>query len=1037
MTRNPPDELNLNQGEYVSLNGHQRKTSKEFIMHLSPEEFLARNEDPDASFFNSANGILSARFVTRKTPKRLLEMQQCTRSDIEAARYACVVKSEARQCAAFERRINYLENLRKRKILKSIYYLQVLQRKEQMHAEMKKNVLTRQWKGIQRAEEVRRRVIEKARRRNCQVDEVVFIKETDLMSKDVLLRRKMEKVRKYLKEKLAEKVRRAKKRNEAIGEAAERRKELLKAKKEKELARAQQWVDREKKIIEFRTKEMEFLKQKAEAWGEKIKQHQLASEALTQALMKKLADKARQSELVLKARDEKIKEKIRIQAQKLKEAKERRDRLVEINFSYREVMSSYDTEEEQGLLQKLSSALEASQRHFKFFLEGYQQKSSFLPKELSRSKVKNYVARLSSLLSYDDFVQCRPTLADISKTDLAPIDHEYIRHFGALELITKVIVSSRKNRLFTVIKQAVDTLIFLFRLGSEGVHHAAYFVRSGLYSQIIIAAHNEANSMRRNSLTANLALLLGCIATVMEVLCGPSEHHDSKVTSARDLMIKDAERLVLDRIYFTVLKMCLASKDLELTYIALRIISVTLSLPSRSPRESSELWNYYLAVSLFALLQNIITVRAGSPKTSLQSCLPASPGKLTCSQLALIFCALRQLNILARKHLILFQKIFQVSFGTCGSINEPSGSSKSRKQQPSAENTTGGILHQNSVNNSSRTYSNSPFSGYFPALITRMELFHFFRQFFVYIHDHWCDFETIPVFHTTCLTNLSDMNGRSAKPTASIPKMEKKSGKPNSFSNAERFGLTLPCLPPLPSIAMMEKHKDLYVPCGNCYHLRAALHECILLVGYLCLDNASVKEIFSWGGKISLLEEVINALPAGYFTNVQHIFFPSLLCIVDNDDRNLRLLQKNVDVQLLQDFLEEEMRHMSKKARQNAVRRAEEIKDYRNALDAFLEKEGESPSSFSEIPSEEVDKELLKGSADTTIERAQPLKLTQSKLEKCPVQEHSVTEKEKESLFKNLKPNTVEFTDFFRIEKRVPTGFWPLLSDQLSAALQK
>lgn len=1031
------DEKNLSQGT-EPVQREDEVVQKGFIMNLPPADFLVTNPHPEDPFTTPKRSISSVEPLKRPSPKRFLAMQQWTRSDIEAARHASVLRSEERQQAAFENRMNRLEKIRREKILESIRCLQVRKRKEQMYSKMKEKVNAKQKKGVQRSEEARLQIAEKARRKNCQVDEVVFIKETTLMEKQLLMERKLERVRKQVREKIAEKANIARKRNEAVREAVERRKELLKEKAEQDLAKAEQRKEKEKKIMDMKEQEMQSLRQRSETWGRRVQQQQVVSAAGIQALMKKLGDKALQSELILKARNDQIQEKIKLQAQKLREAKERRNRSFEVNFSYRDVMSSYDTEEEGVLSQKLVSALEASQRHFKSFSEGYQKKCSLSQKELSRSKMKNAFARLSSLLSYNDLVHCRGTLADIAGTSLTPVDHEYIRHSTLLELITRTIVLSQKNRLLTILKEGANTLILLLRSGNQGVQHAVYFVRSGLFTQLIISVHEEANAMRKNSLTATLGLLLGCVMSCMEVLCSAVDRDDHKAASARDLMMNEVEGLALDRIYFAILKMCLAPKDLELTYIALRIISVTLSLPSRNKGESNGLWHYCLAVSLFALLQNIITGGAGNPKVSLQSSLSTSPGKLTCSQLVLIFCALRQLNVLARKRLLDFQRFFQISSATPSSTHHTSGSGTSTSTHTSARSIVpGGILNHGNASNSGSCPSDPLFSGDVSVLITRMELFHFFRQFFQYIHKHWCDLEDISLFLNLAPKNILGITGRTIDTTTIGGEAPMKPQELSSFSDAERFGLTLPCLPPLPAIPLMALNKDLYNSGGKFYHLRAALHECILLIGYLCLDNAPVQEVFSWGKDKPLLEEMLNAIPFPYFANGRHILFPTILCIIDHNDRNLRILQNVVDAQLLLDFLEEEKRCMSKKARQSAATKAEAIRNYRNALELILAgEEAPSPSlgpSFSDV----VGKENTKNLHDPTTETVPTEKEAKRKSGKSLIADHLVPVNDKEMLFKSLKAGKVEFSSFFKLEKRMPPAFWPLLSEQIQARLKK
>lgn len=1016
----------------------EKNTSRNFLVDLSPKDFLVENRKFDDTSLSSAKSVRSSKLSVRKLPQRILLMQQGSKKSFEEARYACALISEIRQCKAFETRLRNLELLRQKKIVESVYSSQVRKRKELKQSQMREAVYSKQMKGVQRAEEARMQIVEKVRQKNCQVDEVVFIKETQLMEKQILIERRLNKVRLQLKQKLAEKVSLAKKRNEAIQEAAERRNSLLKEKAERDLARAQEREEKEKRIQEFKERGTNFLLRKSEAWERKVCQHQLVSEAGNQALRNKIADKAKQSELILKARDEKMQLKVKLQAQKLIDAQERRNRVVEINYPYRDVMTSYDTVEEEVLSQRLLNAQEDSQRRFNTYSEGYRKTCIVSLKDLQKSKLKNSVARLTSLLSYNDLVQCRPTLAEICGVSFSTTDHEYIRYSNALELITRILILSRKSRLVTVTKQAVETLLFLFKSENEGRNHVCYFVRSGLYTQVILAAHEEVNRMRKNSLATSLSLLFTCIAVSMEIVCEEAEKGDPKLVSVRDLVTNEVVRMELDRIYCVVLKMCLAPKDLDATYLAMRIISVTLTLHSKRKEEMSLVQYYFLVVSLFALLQNIVTAGAGNPKTPLQSCLSASLEKFTCSQVLLIYCALRLLNILARMRLVDFQRIFQITSTTSGSLHHSSSTSLPSSTQPITGSTTlDGEQNCRKSTDLANCHSFSSVSVDFAALISRMELSHFLRQFYKYIHAHWCDLEVIPMLPTCTAENSSAASTTTKGIFEWLTEMEENSKLRSSFSDAERFGLTLSCFPPFPSIAMMTINKDLYCGGGSHYHLRAALHECILLVGYLCLDNTSVQEMFSWGKDKSLLEEVLTAFPAPYFANARHILFPTLLCILDDNDQNLSIMRRIVDLHLIQNFLEEEKYLMSKKARQYALNRGAEIRNYRNLKEAALQKEIGGPSISIESPTDDEKKQDMEDPCNQTAEIAIEGKKTLNKGKKCTRVGHLPPENDKEILFKNLKVGAVSYDTFFKLEKRIPIGFWPLFSEKLELILSK
>eukprot|EP00796_Vickermania_ingenoplastis_P009136 gene9138-6423_t len=925
--KDPTEDCTVVHNE-LAVDESQLTNSKHFIIDLQPEAFCDCEDDQDRETLSPAALLPKNRSppvcsngskIKKKSPKRVLELLDHSRNDVEAARRACALRSEERQRLAHESRMDYLEELKKRSFQETNRLLEAKKRREEAHQTISTTFEVKQQQGVRRAEEARRLARERVQKNHSHIDDVRFTNETRIMEKQLLANKKMDEVERNLEQKREERQRHARAKNDA---------ELKKKENESRLM------------------------QKSAEWERKIQQHQQDSEAEVHALVERTMEKFKQSEELLRKRREDLKKKIEMQEQKLREAKERRDKEVELNHSYKDIMSSYDTEEEDMLSQRLANTLEVAQKQSKAFSETYQKTGKVSQKDLMKSKLKGPASRLYSHLLAGETAQCRQVLSEIYCGNLSAVDHEYFRYFHVMDTVVRIILLARKTRHVAVVKQAVDALLSYFEVEKEGVQHISYFVRSGLASQIIIAAHEEADSMRRSSLTTILGSLLNCVATCMDSLSTESESN-SRFTGVRDYLMSEAEKLALDRIYFVVLKMCLAPKDVELTYIALRIISTTLQLQARKKGDSKGLWHYCLAVSLFALMQNIVAVGAGNPEATHST---GAPNNFTCSQLVLFFCAFRQLNILARWRLCECQEMFHDFMSTLGSSNN------SFIANNSSESTCTDVsMH-----------------------ISRMELFHLLKKFFEYIHEHADHLETIEL---------------TEEPSA------KMSRDGSSFTDAERFGLTLTTMPKLPSVKDMELNPAEYAPGGRHYHLRATLHECLLFVGYLCLDDRVLQDTMSWGKGISLLEKLVNALPAYYFTTARHVLFPTLLSIIDGKQRNMIIVRNVMELQLLQRFLEDETQHLSKKARQYAESRSKYIKAYRESL--RTDSDASNSMDF-DLPSKEKDPKPI-----VVVE-------VQDKLDNRTQTELVSSGDEKEKLTKGLKVCMNDYNGFFKLEKRVP-----------------
>jgi hypothetical protein len=91
------------------------------------------------------------------------------------------------------------------------------------------------------------------------------------------------------------------------------------------------------------------------------------------------------------------------------------------------------------------------------------------------------------------------------------------------------------------------------------------------------------------------------------------------------------------------------------------------------------------------------------------------------------------------------------------------------------------------------------------------------------------------------------------------------------------------------------------------------LHETLVLLGYYCLNTEENQGIMCYGEGQTLLAK-ITSLPLHYFMDEQGrgVLFPTILATCFRSEHNLELLRSEMNVSLLQKFLES---HLQKEAR--------------------------------------------------------------------------------------------------------------------------
>jgi len=89
--------------------------------------------------------------------------------------------------------------------------------------------------------------------------------------------------------------------------------------------------------------------------------------------------------------------------------------------------------------------------------------------------------------------------------------------------------------------------------------------------------------------------------------------------------------------------------------------------------------------------------------------------------------------------------------------------------------------------------------------------------------------------------------------------------------------------------------------------LKELLHETILLISYICLLNEKFQNILA-KGEVTLIQRMCS-LPFSYFCEkkLKEILFPTLISISYKNDRNVEILSKEINLELLILFLKEKI----------------------------------------------------------------------------------------------------------------------------------
>lgn len=891
----------------------------------------------------------------KHSPSRSAENQ--TRGDVEASRYASALRAEERQRQAEERRFDFLQEIKQKSELSDARSLRAKTRREEAERKQREETQDRMENGVRRAEEARRQTREKAQRAHSRVDEVILTKELQQQNKALMLDKKMSDVE-HNQEQMREKLhKQAQERQEAVRAAAERRRNLSQERLEKQQQREQHRLDNLRRIDEQKKQEQELKQQKAKKWEKRVQQHHVDATAEAEALSRKTEEKFQQSAQLLEEQREKRQQKLERQDQKLREAKERRDRELEARPTLAEMMPRLSNQEEEQQAARLTRLSSTSAQRAKVFSDTYQKMSTQSTRDLNRSRLRAVFSRLAAAVATPSMAQCKHPLNEINSTALTDSDYEYVRYFNAFETLLKVLVEARKARDLGVLRQTTDILQSWFVDEKEGRENVIYFIKSGCAVLLVLYLADEARTLRLQHNPEALRCGMEILGICLERISAEAQNA-SKLASVRDQLLNDMDVAGVDRICLAVLQTSSEEEDLQLAYTALCIIHTELGVLTRRKGDVKKQWFQQVTTALFTLLQNMLTP-GGSP-------LQENDPSLSCDRVTILFCLFRTLNTLARWQLTTLQELLHDSTAdiaaTLGTTTE---GESAVARMPSADFST--------------------------TVITRTELFHVLNGLFMYIHGHLDDMETIPA-------GEDGGGGGGANKTAL-----------GSFGEALQFGVTLNVFPVFPCDAAAGLGESLR-PGGAHYHLRATLHECILLVGYLCFDDAPLQDMMGWGKGRPLLGNILHVLPITYFSNARHILFPTVLAAMLQNQRNALIVREEMSISELQQFMQQEYEPLTKKAKTYAQERHKQLLAHKMETDPrFALRMKLQGKSWVDMADDDSPPTTPRSSETTSTTPAV----------------------EKEKLCKTFRATSLNPSNFFKLERRLPISYWPAVMDQL------
>ncbi|EKG01784.1 hypothetical protein TCSYLVIO_007206 [Trypanosoma cruzi] len=894
------------------------------------------------------------------SPKRM-ESEYQRRDGIEAARQASALRSEERQRKAEERRLEKLQEMKSKLVAAGERSFQAKQRRTQAEERLRNDTLERHENGARRVEEAREQTKERARRGHSRVEEVRLNYELRNQTKALLLDRKMSEVEHNQEQKREELQRHAQERNEAMLAVAERRRNLSQERIERQQQREQQRRENLRRHEEQKKLEKDLKEQRAEEWEKKVQQRQRDACAEAEARGRKVEERIQQSVQLREEKREMLRQKLEKQEQKIKEARQRKEREADTKPTIKELMPFISPQEEEQLAQKLAKVVAVTARQGKSYMEIYQKESTMSAKDLNRSKLRSIISRLGSNTSSASLVQCRQSLHDLlGMTEFADVDHEYVRYFNSYESFARVLMDSRRKSDMVTFRLAHNALIRFLTDANEGKKHVLMFIRSGNLAPLLLCIRDEIKDLKRHSHSIPLAASLEILQLCFERIAIDAQTN-VKLITVRDQLLADLDAAGIDRYCVAVTRAFTEEEDLKVVYSATRLIHSQVSILSKKKGDFPTVWFRQVACAFFTLLENILTPD-GCP-------LSATGTLLSARRITIIFIVFRVLNSLARWRLDLLQELLHDASIDKGGSN----------------------IHVDPKVVSEKT----------PNVITLTEIFHVLSGFFTYVQTHADLLETIPGENTV------------------------DEGVRGSFESALKFGVTLAQIPPLPASQPSNSSTAglTMTPARPPYYLRAALHECLLLIGYLCVQDKQIQGMFAWGKGKSLLSRILSALPLQYFTSACHILYPTLLAIIVNMEDNLTFAKREMDIKPLLKLLEEEYQALPKKAKLYALQRHAEL----NPVTKEDQDEPDQPVRWVDLLGGDDDEffiQLRQAAAPAPAPAPAPTTLP-------------LSTPEKEKLYRQLKNPGLTPSGYFKIERRLPLALWPAVMEQLTRAVHE
>ncbi|RNF07166.1 hypothetical protein TraAM80_03535 [Trypanosoma rangeli] len=890
------------------------------------------------------------------SPKRM-GSELMRRDEVEAARQASALRSEERQRKAEERRLEKLQEKKSKLVAAGERSVQAKQRRTQADERLRNDTLERQEHGARRVEEAREQTKERARRGNSRVEEVRLNYELRHQTKAILLDRKMSEVEHNQEQKREELQRIAQERNEAMQAVAERRQNLSQERIERQQQREQQRRENFRRLEEQKKIEKDLKEQRAEEWEKRAQQRQKDACAEAEARSRKAEERIQQSVQLREEKREMLRQKLAKQEQKIREARQRKEREADARPTVQELMPVIPPQEEEQLAQKLAKVMAVTARQGKSYMETYQKESTTSAKDLNRSKLRSIISRLGSHTAPASLVQCRQPLHDLlGMAEFADIDHEYVRYFNAYESFTRVMMDARRANDVVTFRLACTVLLRFLTDSKEGKKHVLVFILSGNLAPLLVCIRDEIKGLKRHSHSIPLMASLEILQLCFERIAIDAQTN-VKLITVRDQLLADLDAACIGKYCVAVSRACTGEEDLEVVYSATRLIHSQACILSKKKGDCPTVWFRQVSCAFFTLLENILTPD-GCP-------LSKTSPLLSARRIAIVFIVFRVLNCLARWRLEILQE----------------------------------VLHDSPIENASSNVYVDPkaMSAKTTNVITQTELFHVLSGFFAYVEAHADLLETIAGENITG------------------------EGVHGTFENALKFGVTLQQIPPFPS-PQSSNSPTTGLPLASTrqsYHLRAALHECLLLIGYLCIQDKQIQGMFAWGKGKSLLSRILSALPFQYFTSACHILYPTLLAIVVDMDDNLTLAKGEMDIKPLLSLVEEEYQALPKKAKLYALQRHAELHP--------VTTEGQDKAVQ---PPRWVD--LLGGDDDDFF--------IQKHITPAPTPAptaHPLSTPEKEKLYRQLKNQALTPSGYFRIERRFPLALWPCAIEQLTRVVNE